>query len=855
MRLNLIPVVITLLLIIACSGGSAPVTQPDLTPDINFREATGYSRTVFGMWTIDVSADHSEVEVLPVRNVEGHFNIRTFLEDGPCTDCLTVTGITPEGNGVLDIDVQIRHPFPGLDQFTGFDVRGTVMFSSTSEFPSSGLNWSNMDKGGGGLLNPDGWTTLFNPLDFTEAAKIFNYQQGKIATELFYPVRLNPFKAFYIDPNRRPFLSTDVITETYRLKLPAIGVRFGYVVDASWEKPTPSPPVNIPEDFPITANSIEAYRITATVGEGLDEHGGEANCAIDIYDWQGTATISNVLIESPDLFDGFREAEMDQDFGTISKWSVPVNNLKEAPKGNYPLLLTVNDKYEDANAGALASYFVIYAHVAEGPPWDPGVYVDRDYPGLDEGLPEDGTPDHPFNTINEGINDSEYNEKIFIDPSDEPYTEQVYLQDGTWLVGLNWRNDGDSGQPVCEATDYPISIYGVAISDLIIDNLEIRPGLNWEFDEFLYGIQLDYSDPGTHQSNATVRNCTFTGDRRHTGDNVGDEITGCEVSLTDNFVFENNVITDMHAGSDQGGYLGGLHVDVCDGVTVRNNVIKNCTSKNSFLGMHIWYSDLPVLVEGNTLEYLANSDQPTGFTIGWGINVIGYSDVTVRHNTVHDIGLPGHRLETVPLFFRAVGIGQYYNWNIENNLIYNIHAQDAENTTNSADCRGIMFRINSDNSLDGLKIRNNTIVGLESGEYVTGIHFDVGSGNIITNYEISNNIIMDVKGPAVPDSFYDSGLIYIETYEDPLFIDYNLFNNIDIPNPLYLNVDEGDHIIMDQDPLFTLDYHIPLESPGQLGDPSFLDFDDAGPASNDPDNTDPETRSRMGAFGGEGGDW
>jgi hypothetical protein len=60
---------------------------------------------------------------------------------------------------------------------------------------------------------------------------------------------------------------------------------------------------------------------------------------------------------------------------------------------------------------------------------------------------------------------------------------------------------------------------------------------------------------------------------------------------------------------------------------------------------------------------------------------------------------------------------------------------------------------------------------------------------------------------------------------------------------------------MDQDPLFTLDYHIPLESPGQLGDPSFLDFDDAGPASNDPDNTDPETRSRMGAFGGEGGDW
>src|SRR3990172_7937543 len=147
--------------------------------------------------------------------------------------------------------------------------------------------------------------------------------------------------------------------------------------------------------------------------------------------------------------------------------------------------------------------------------------------------------------------------------------------------------------------------------------------------------------------------------------------------------------------------------------------------------MRIWYSDLPVLVEDNEVFDMVNSDTPTGFTIGWGINVISYSDVTVRHNKVHDLGAPGHRLETVGLFFRAVGDGNFENWVIENNLIYNLYAQDADNTTNSADCRGIMFRSNSNNNLDGLRIANNTISGLTSGEHVTGIEFDIGSTNQI----------------------------------------------------------------------------------------------------------------------------
>ena len=37
--------------------------------------------------------------------------------------------------------------------------------------------------------------------------------------------------------------------------------------------------------------------------------------------------------------------------------------------------------------------------------------------------------------------------------------------------------------------------------------------------------------------------------------------------------------------------------------------------------------------------------------------------------------------------------------------------------------------------------------------------------------------------------------------------------------------------------------------------PDFLDWDDTGTASGNPNETDPDNRSRMGCFGGPDGDW
>ena len=846
---------------LSCSGGGNPVAPPasgDLTQP---REALQIesNRVLFGTWLLEVPPDHSSIEVIPIRAALGHYNVRTFLENGPCHTCLSVVGVRPQPNNVLDVDVRISHPFVGADTFTGFDVRGTVIFPATSEFPSSGLTYSSADDDGAELLNPDGWTSLFNPIDFAQAPgdlNILSYQQGSFATALDNASTLNAYKAFYREPDRRPFYTTDTLIKTYSIKLPVVGpLRFGYVVDASWEPPSPNPPENIPDDFPVTANAMDAYKISATVGEGFHESGGIATCDIEIYDWQGTSTISAVGIEIPDLFDGTVYAELDSDFGTISRWDARLENTKLAAYGDYPVLVSVNDVAVDPFLGSLTAYFITSAHVglAPGPP--PGVYVDRDYPGIPGGLPENGSPEAPFRSITTGIIAAQPGATVHVDPSPEPYDEQVALRSNRILIGENWRNDGDSGKPVLEATDNIETVYGKAVGNITIENFEIRPGGNL-LAEFLYGIMLDYADPEEHQENVTIRSCLFTGDRVHTGNETGDEVICCQVYLTDNFLFENNVITDCHVGSDQGGYFGGLHVDVCDGAIIRGNTITECTFRNSFLGMRIWYSDLPVLVENNEVSYMNNFEEPTGFTIGWAINVIGYDDVTVRHNTVHDLGGPGHRLETVGLFFRCVGDRTYYNWNIENNLIYNLYAQDADNTYNSADCRGIMFRLNNmSNHLDGLRIVNNAIAGLTSGEYVTGLQFDLGGGNMLYNYEIENNIFYDITGPAEPDAYYDSGIIYAYWPSDDLLVEYSLFDDISIPNPTFYGVDEGEGLIFDEDPLFTSDYHLDISSPGQLGNPTFVDYDDTGNPSGDPGDPDPETRSRMGSYGGPGGNW
>ncbi|MCK4721566.1 PKD domain-containing protein, partial [bacterium] len=67
---------------------------------------------------------------------------------------------------------------------------------------------------------------------------------------------------------------------------------FGYAVDACWDVPDTIPVIDPVDDFPITANCNEAYRLIITIGDGLTTApGSKAIIEVEVFDHQGHETI------------------------------------------------------------------------------------------------------------------------------------------------------------------------------------------------------------------------------------------------------------------------------------------------------------------------------------------------------------------------------------------------------------------------------------------------------------------------------------------------------------------------------------------------------------------------------------
>ncbi|MCK4720031.1 hypothetical protein KAU08_05210, partial [bacterium] len=89
---------------------------------------------------------------------------------------------------------------------------------------------------------------------------------------------------------------------------------FGYVIDGCWDIPSPDPPLEIPDDFPIEANQPEAFYIaladkvnTLYYDSESGIGGGVLRLQANVHDWQGldagltAPQIDTVRIFSPDL--------------------------------------------------------------------------------------------------------------------------------------------------------------------------------------------------------------------------------------------------------------------------------------------------------------------------------------------------------------------------------------------------------------------------------------------------------------------------------------------------------------------------------------------------------------------------
>jgi hypothetical protein len=201
---------------------------------------------------------------------------------------------TKIGPGEWMVDVRIQHPFAGLNYYTGFDVRGIIMFDAGFTFPGSGLSIPDGSATGGGLLlNPDGFTTLFNSTQYPPGSApwpAFEYQKGKYSIGSAPSATLNPFKCYATTTPRRVFTSTLAETRSYHILFNTTKpIHCGYAIDASWAIPLKNPP-KVPDDFPIEANMPEAYLVDFTVksnslwSDPSGGGGGDIRFSLKVYD-------------------------------------------------------------------------------------------------------------------------------------------------------------------------------------------------------------------------------------------------------------------------------------------------------------------------------------------------------------------------------------------------------------------------------------------------------------------------------------------------------------------------------------------------------------------------------------------
>jgi len=384
-RCGLYLVTAVTLILSGCSGTSGSQTGPllpdSIQPDHNIHAGCDYgsNRFLWGIWDVRISEDLSVVEVVPDREAMMHMNCVRLLEVTPCTDCLKLKNLELADDNVITAELELTHPYKvGNLKMSGFDVRAIFIGDADYTFPASGHSVAVGDSVPR-LLNPDGYTSLFNPTDFPQTnPPALGYIPGNYTMGGDFTATVNPFVAFNKDEPRRIFLFQKTYTEMIRVQFPDGPMEFGYAIDGCWQE-FPGPCIDPIEDFPPDANCLEAYSVTTYAGPGLSlDPGSWTWVYATVYDRQGFDTIESVRVEIPEVVNGPVEMEWYDtraDGGHVFR--LRVENELGVGTGDYPFLVRVVDTAEDQNLGPIDAWSPGILPVREG--WVTGWVSDKNY--------------------------------------------------------------------------------------------------------------------------------------------------------------------------------------------------------------------------------------------------------------------------------------------------------------------------------------------------------------------------------------------------------------------------------------------------------------------------------------------
>jgi hypothetical protein len=336
MRAALPCLLIAALVSIGCAGHpAAPDYQPATDQAINPVSSNAGTHQCLGYYALKVDTGTLDVEMIPLRSAEWHFNLTGILNGTMGVSAAVVPGESDPMNGLFVLDITLTHPFLDHTQFSGFDVKGILMTPGTLEVGP--LIFADADETE--LENADGYTRWWNPSEFPHPG-VFGYTNGNLASAApgALTATVNPYKYFAdvfgpvagmemvtdepldSDMGRGVFTAGSANARRYEIRFPvdtAPQIVYGYAIDCSWGPPSPNPPEQVPDDFPIEANQPESYRIA--IGQIQNNlyydsesgiGGGVLRLQINVHDWQGqmagdiTSEINAVRIFAPGLMSG-----------------------------------------------------------------------------------------------------------------------------------------------------------------------------------------------------------------------------------------------------------------------------------------------------------------------------------------------------------------------------------------------------------------------------------------------------------------------------------------------------------------------------------------------------------------------
>jgi hypothetical protein len=383
-----VPIIVLITIVCGCSGSGGMLSAPDMNAPVVVpqKEASAAeNRYLWGLWNI-YTEDQVNFEIIPMRFAEKHLNVRSFLEDSPCQSCVQIVSPHKNQDGDLVVTIKLVHPYPGDPTYTAFDIRGIVMFRGNMHFPGLGVRTQGLDTNDPILLNPDGYTRLYNPTEYapgTFGNTLLEYSKGTFALDFDISATLNPFMNYYTHEERHYFEAGGQIGREYVIQTGPGILNFAYAIDSCWQFPKVNPPIHIPEDFEMSANCPEAYKIVPTIipfEETLIKCVGDtAWLVIDIYDWQSIDDIQHVYVECPAINPNVLEADLTGPLGDFVRYEILLEVVQ--PPYNWdewPLLIGVEDK----NPGAPIAYQVLRVIPAQNHAPVAVVEVDNDNPDI-----------------------------------------------------------------------------------------------------------------------------------------------------------------------------------------------------------------------------------------------------------------------------------------------------------------------------------------------------------------------------------------------------------------------------------------------------------------------------------------